>query len=117
MPDLLLSGEIVFADLPQLPPVATARIQLLDTTYADAAATVIAEQVLYDIADTANQGLPLPFALYGEAVDVQSRYTVSVHVDWDGGDRLDTGDYINTQSYPVLTHGYPAWVSVQVRPL
>ena len=110
----LVSGEIVFAARPQLPPQAALRVQLLDTSYADAPATVLAAEVFTDIAADANQGKPLPFSLYGPAPNPRISCTVSAHVALQGSDRVQPGDYRNTQSYPVITYGYPDRVSIRV---
>jgi uncharacterized lipoprotein YbaY len=111
----LVSGEIVFAERPQLPPEATAYVQLLDTSAADAPSSKVAEQVLKNIAEKANQGEAIPFAIEGTIEGERVSYTISVHVDLDGDGRISQGDFINMQSYPVLTFGFPNHVSVEVR--
>ena len=42
------------------------------------------------------------------------RYEVSVLVDLDGDGKTGKGDYINKQSYPVLTKGFPDFAEVIV---
>jgi len=111
----LVSGELTFAQPPQLPSTAVAYVHLLDTTLADAPSITVAEQVIRDIAQTANQGKAIPFALFGESPDPHASYNVSVHIDLDSDGTLSPGDYLTVQSYPVLTFGYPDRMTVQVK--
>lgn len=111
----LVSGEIHFAQKPQLPSDAKAYVRLLETSMADAPSRLVAEVVLQDISQEANLGNPIPFALNGDLQDERGSYTISVLVDLDDDGRASPGDFINMQSYPVLTFGYPSEVSVQVR--
>jgi hypothetical protein len=57
----------------------------------------------------------MPFRLRGTLPDNLARYTVRVLVDVDGDGRIGSGDYLNTESYPVLTRGYPDRVVIRVR--
>jgi uncharacterized lipoprotein YbaY len=111
----LVIGEIHFAQKPQLPSDAKAYVRLLETSMADAPARLVAEAVLQVISEEANLGNPIPFALYGDLQDERGSYTISVLIDLDGDGKVSPGDFINTQSYPVLTFGYPSEVSVRVR--
>jgi uncharacterized lipoprotein YbaY len=111
---VLLSGEIDFAEPPALPPKATIYVRLLDTSMADAPAVLIAEQVLRGSVEEANRTGKVRFQLQGETISTSRQYTVGVLVDVDGDGRVGPGDFINTQSYPVLTAGYPREISIQV---
>lgn len=111
----LVSGEIVFAERPELPPDATAYVHLLDTSEADAPSRKVGEQVLKNIAKKANQGEAIPFAIDGKIESERASYTISVLVDLDGDGKISQGDFINMQSYPVLTFGFPDRVSVEVQ--
>ena len=110
----LVSGDVTFAAQPELPPEAVLRVRLLDTTYADAPALVISELLVRDIAEEANAGKPVPFLLSAERVNPRSTYTIIAHVALSGGEAIEPGDYISTQSYPVITYGSPGHVSVMV---
>ena len=96
-----LEGEIVFDQPPQLPPGTVVRIALQDTSEADAPAKVVAELVLKGAAREANERGRVRFVLPFEPVDERASLTLSAHVDLNGGGRLQKGDYINMQSYPV----------------
>jgi len=111
----LVSGEIQFAEQPHLPSDAKAYVRLSDVSMADAPSRLIAEQVLTDVAEKANSGKPIPFVLYDTIQDPQASYAISVLVDVDDDGRISRGDFINMQSYPVLTFGYPSHLTVQVK--
>jgi uncharacterized protein (DUF2141 family) len=48
-------------------------------------------------------------------INIRARYAVSVHIDVDGNGKINSGDFINMESYPVLTYGYPDNILVYVR--
>jgi uncharacterized lipoprotein YbaY len=110
----LVSGEIQFATRPQLPVGAKAHVRLLDTTMSDAPALLIAELVLPGISEKANAGSNIPFELAARSIDERRNYSIAVLVDLDGDEKTSRGDFVTTQSYPVLTFGYPAHVRVMV---
>ncbi len=110
-----VDGEITFAERAELPPQAKAYVRLLDTSLADAAAKTVAEAVFEDIARKVNEGETIKFILEGEIQDERGDYTVSAHIDADGDGKMSPGDFISMQSYPVITHGSPSQVTVQVK--
>ena len=90
-------------------PRAKTYIRLLDVSYADEPARVVAEQTLAGARDGVR------FALRPGAFDPQASYTVAAHVDLAGDGQVSKGDFISMESYPVLTRGYPHTVEVTVR--
>ncbi len=110
----LLSGRVVFEDSAESFGGATLRVFLQDTSLADADAVNVAEQVTENVSYDAGARTALPFELHGEPPDESAHYTVRVHVDLDGDGRVSRGDFINTESYPVLTRGRPREVTVKV---
>ena len=110
----LLSGEVTFAAQPELPPEAVLRVRVLDTTYADAPALVLSELLVSDVATGANAGRPVAFRVRAEGVNPRSTYTLMAHVSLAGGEKIQPGDYMSTQSYPVITRGHPTHVAVIV---
>jgi putative lipoprotein len=114
MPTRKVTGEIVLPS-GELPPGAvTVRAKVEDVSRADAPSVVVGEQVqtLHLAAGTV---LPFAIDVPEDAVDERHRYSVSVHVDASGSGRLEQGDLLTTQSYPVMTGGHPTQVRVQVR--
>jgi uncharacterized lipoprotein YbaY len=111
----LLRGEVVFEEGALSFDGATLFISLSDTSYADAPAEAVASEVLPNVSYDARARNRLPFTLHGHIREENADYTVSVHVDMDGDGKVGAGDFVNVQSYPVLTHGHPDFVSVLVK--
>ena len=111
----LVSGEIFIEDGGASFTGATIYIYLEDVSRADAASTVIAKHVLHDVSYSGQAHGSVPFAMTGEITDQRARYALRVHVDVNKDGRIDAGDYISTESYPVLTFGYPKQASIRVR--
>lgn len=111
----VVKGEIKFAGKPELRTSAKTYVRLLDTSLADGPAKVVAEQVIEHIAGSLGKGEKVAFVLEPNSIDERSTYTVSVLVDLDGDGKISKGDYISMQSYPVLTHGYPNQVTIEVK--
>jgi uncharacterized lipoprotein YbaY len=116
MEEPLVRGKIVFDPVPEDLSEATVYVRLEDTSLADAPSRVVAEQVLTHVPTRVTTEGTVPFALYGQQPDPRVNYSVSVHVDTHGSGRtIRQGDYINTESYPVLTFGYPTCISMRVQ--
>lgn len=90
-------------------------IELEDISRADAPSQVAAR--LEFVTETLRSGDLIPFALEvpADALNQRSLYSVRVHIDVNGSGRIDPGDYITMQSYPVLTRGHGNQVRVAVR--
>jgi uncharacterized lipoprotein YbaY len=110
----LVSGEILLGSDVRSFSGATVYVRLEDVSHADAAATLVAEQVLRGVSHRARRAERLAFQLPGKSPGGQASYSLRVHVDVDGDGQISPGDYITMESYPVLTHGYPSSVSVRV---
>lgn len=111
----LLEGEITFEEAGASLEGATAYIRLEDASQADAASRIIAEQVVQDISHETGSKDKLRISLHGQIPNEKASYIVSVHIDVDGDGQISQGDYINMESYPVLTFGHSNQVSVCVR--
>lgn len=112
----VVEGEIRFP--PGAPTFvgATVRVRLLDVTRADAPSRTVAELTIPHVS---HSGGPrgIAFALAAKGVDPRAHYIVQVHVDVNGDGRVSRGDFITTESYPVLTFGHPNRVIARVRPV
>ena len=98
----LLARGVLRLD-PAAPPFTGARafVQLEDTTYADADATLLAEQVLEGVDHALGAAEELPFALQGPPSPSEVRNAnVSAYVDVDGDGHISRGDLVSQQSYP-----------------
>lgn len=93
---------------------AIARITIDDVSVADDSSTTLAVETIGDISHQAGEVLRIDFQVCGPAFDPQAQYSARVHIDIDGDRQMSIGDYITTQSYPVLTRGHPDWVEMTV---
>ena len=51
-----------------------------------------------------------------DIVDLRRSYSIRVHIDVDNNGKINSGDFITMESYPVITYGYPKDnISVHVR--
>jgi uncharacterized lipoprotein YbaY len=115
MEEPLVRGKIVFDPEPEDLSRAKIYIRLADTSLADAPSRVVSEQVLMELPPAGTAKGHLSFALHGALPDPRASYSVSVHVDMQNDGKISQGDYINMQSYPVLTYGYPDRITLLVR--
>ncbi len=111
---LLVRGTIVFEESVTLPAGTTAEVRVEEVSRADAAATVVARDVVRGLDAWSDQQIE-PFSIHGEALDPRLRYTVRVHVDVDGDGEVSVGDYISAASHPIAWDHLPATISIVVR--
>jgi uncharacterized lipoprotein YbaY len=91
---------------------ATIYIRLEDVTMQDAPSKLISQQVIKNVSydsSAAGHQKKVKFALFGDriAIDFTRLYAISIHIDVDNNGKINSGDFINMESYPVITHGYP----------
>lgn len=113
----LVSGTIHFPAGTESFSGAVVTVQLQDTSQADAPVTVVTQQIKRHVD---YDGAPIPFDLTGTLPadnDDRSRYNIVAHVSLHGGGPMQSGDYITQQSYPVLTHGHPNHITINVQPV
>jgi hypothetical protein len=87
----------------------------MDVSRAGAASPVVAETVLRDVRldRAAKEGID--FRIPVSQIDPVAHYSVRALIDLDGDGRASVGDYVSTQSHPVLTRGHPDRVEILVR--
>ena len=92
-------GKLSYRERIALPPGSEAVVQLLDTSRADAPATVVAEQRI-----AIGGQVPIPYRLDYDAatIDPHHRYTVSARIV--NGERLL---FVSDTAPPVITRGSP----------
>ena len=93
-----VTGEVLYRERIALPPSARVIIQLQDVSFADAAATVLAEQTI----DPAGKGPPYAFQLAYDAAKIDTRFSYAVHAQIKDGDTLL---FTTTERYAVITAG------------
>ena len=89
-------------------------IQVEDVSRMDVASTVVGEQRMEDVPLDASD-IPFEVEVPAGLIDERGTYSVRVHVDLSGSGRVEPGDLITVQSYPVLTAGSPDTARVAVR--
>ena len=111
----IVKGEILFQD--KIPSFAGATLyaRVENTSVADVSSEVFAEYIQRNVSSDPTTTKALLFAINCKTPDPKASYVVRIHVDIDGDQEVSRGDYITTQSYPVLTFGYPNKLTVQVR--
>lgn len=86
---------------------ATLRVRVLDVSRAGAGAGIAGETVLanlrYQPGSTPELNVPVDCA----DINPRAHYAASAHLDLDADGQVSPGDWITTESYPVITHGYP----------
>ena len=100
-----VSGTVTYSERIALTPDARLIVQIRDTSYADAAAELVAEQVITDPGQ-----VPISFKVDYDPDDIDSRntYSVSARIEESGG-RLA---FINDTAYDVITRGNPKRVDM-----
>lgn len=110
----VVRGQIVFEDDAAAFSEATLYVTLEDVTYADSKAIIVGRLVKEHISYDPAAPEPLTFEMSVEVPDRNALYNIRAHCDLDGDGKISRGDYVNMQSYPVITRGHPLEVSVRV---
>lgn len=111
----LVKGEIRFeGEVPSFSG-ATMYVYLENITVADMVSEMVAKYVEQDVAFGPKAAKVLSFSIAGKDPDTRASYVVRVHIDIDGDGQVSQGDFISTQSYPVITFGHPQEVLILVR--
>lgn len=85
-------------------------VKLLDVSALDAPSVTIASQAVSYIGSG-----PIAFETPVPEVNASSSYVVYVHLDADQDGAVSRGDYVTTESFPVLTQGHGTDVAVRVK--
>lgn len=102
-----VTGTVSYLEKIALPSGSRVEVKLLDVSEQDLDRQVVAEQVI----TTSGENVPLPFTLSYDAGDIDQSKTYSVAARiFIGGDLA----WVSTQSYPVITNGYPMTADVYV---
>ena len=107
-------GQVVLPNVELPNQTADLIVQVEDVSRADAPSQVVGEQRVSGVAVRAGQVLPFEIEIPGQ-VDPNRSYSVRAHVDMTGSGKVETGDFITVQSYPVLTQGYGNEANVTVK--
>ena len=80
----------------------------------DAPSKTILEQVIEN-ANYSFKNKRIRFELFGQIPDSRKDYAINVHIDRDSNGKINRGDFINMESYLVLTYGRPDKLLVHVK--
>jgi putative lipoprotein len=108
-------GQIVLPNVEFQAGTADLIVQVEDVSRADAPSVVVGEQRISRVPLRAGAVLPFAVAIPAGLVDPNRSYSVRAHLDVSGSGKVDVGDLITTQSYPVLTKGYGNETKVTVK--
>lgn len=111
----LVTGSILFSKELSSFSGATANVYLEDVSLVDAPSKIITKQVIPNISHQMGTENQIEFALFGEMPNPRAKYSISVQVTLHEDESIHQGDYINMESYPVLTFGNPDQISVLVQ--
>ena len=117
----LVTGHVKFEQDPPHFSNAVLTVKLADVSLADAQSPVIAIHTQSIGSDDIN-GLSFELSPDAENIEInpKSTYSVSAHLSLHPNDNpteIRQGDYLTTQSYPVLTQGNPSTIDVEVKPI
>ncbi|MGQ0678628.1 MAG: YbaY family lipoprotein [Actinomycetota bacterium] len=108
-------GEVILPEGSPPTGVAQLIVQVEDVSRADAPSKVVGELRIARPVLREGKAVPFEVEVSEEQVDPSASYSVRAHVDFSGSGEIESGDLLSTQSYPVLTHGYPEQISVEVK--
>ena len=91
---------------------ATVYAYVEDVSAQNGPAEIVARHRLDDIAHRGGSDDELEVVLDGADPDARKEYAVRIHVALHDGEDIRRGDFLTTQSYPVLTFGHPDRVTV-----
>ncbi len=110
-----IQGEIV---LPTGgPPIGSADVVICveDISRADAPSLVIGEQRQKGLLLHPGARLPFVIEVPTEMIDERNLYSIRAHVDRSGSGVVKKGDFVSTETYPVLSRGYGVSATVKVK--
>jgi len=64
---------------------------------------------------TPGEVVPFKIKVPADRIEPNHSYSVRAHIDVSGSGEVEKGDFITTQSYPVLTRGYGNDVRLSVQ--
>lgn len=103
-----VTGTVSYQERMSLPPGAEVTVKLVDVSWADAPAPVLAEQTLI----VAQNQVPIPFELLFDPTEIDTRFTYAVQARIEIDGELM---FISDIQYPVLTQGHPTKVDLVLR--
>jgi putative lipoprotein len=95
-----VTGTVTYLERIAMPPDAVVTVRLQDVSVADAAAVLVAEQVIRNPGN-----VPVPYSVEYDSTQINSARTYAVRAEIRTGATLWA---TTTRSYPVITRGNPS---------
>ena len=111
----LVEGKIILEKSIGLLAGAVVNVFLLDVSLIDAPSKIVVRETFCGDNYHTETKDGLTFTLYGEKPEKARQYSIRVHISLHGSDEVKSGDYITTESNPVLFTEYPTSTTVTVR--
>ena len=108
-------GEIVLPETPVPAGSADVAVYVEDISRADAPATVIGQQIQKGVAARPGARIPFTIEIPAKLIQDKSLYSIRAHIDVSGSGDVTVGDFVSTETYPVLSRGHGASATVKVR--
>lgn len=108
-------GTVVLPDDAPSTVSAELVVRVEDVSRADAPSIVVGETRLADVSLEPGGILPFEVEVAADLVDPGHSYAISAHLDLSRSGTVQVGDYITTETHPVLTYGYGDEATVAVR--
>jgi len=113
--ETIIKGELQFEDRVVSFTNATMCVYLENVSVADASSEIAGYYERKNVNFPNDKSKTLSFEISGRDLDEHENYAVRVHIDIDRDGNVSKGDFINMQSYPVVTFGHPRQISILVR--
>lgn len=110
----VVRGAIVLPEDHSPDEVGDIIVQIEDVSRADAPSVVVGEYRRERV-KLEERSLPFAIEMPANSVDARHLYSVRVHVDVTSSGHVKGGDYVTTESYPVLTRGYGEVQEIHVK--
>ncbi len=93
----------------------TVMVFVENVSRADAPSLVVGEYIRHGVSLHRGESLPFEMEIPADKLDERSSYSVRVHIATSQFGDITIGDFVSTQSYPVLSRGYGTEVQVTVK--
>ena len=115
--DSTVKGRIIIDSNSKSFSGATIFIRLKDASFADTYSKLISEQIINNVNYDTKSSNQYYFELAAENLDDNAYYIIQVHIDVDGNGIVNSGDFINMETNPVINRGFPKDVIIHVKQL
>lgn len=111
----LVKGEVILSQELASFDRGTVYVYLEDVSYQDTSAKTVAQEAIAEVSHQLGTENRVKFSLQAKEIDLRSSYSIRVHITFHSDRQIHPGDYISTETYPVLTCGFGDRVSVRVK--